>query len=533
MRFKPIEDHTTTTDGKQKRDSGAKRGHVLLSAVSLMAGAAIVLAGCSARSQSAPDNSAGPDSTAEMDRAATFVWGAPVAPTMLDPHKTPNSQDALYLRPVYDTLVSVGNDGTLSPQLAKEWKFTDDSTLMMTLREGVTFSDGEPFDAEAVVANIEAGKAGGPQQQAALASITSVKAADTATVVLSLGEKRGTTLGQLATMAGMMVSPKAIKSGDLASTSAGTGPYQITSVRPDEVDLQRSESSWVKDQAGAAVLKMKVVPDQQSRLNQLKSGEITATNTDLKSFKALGPGFHKAAAAEYGQLVMPINQNGVFKSVDARRAVDLAMDRAAVLNATYGEGEPNVQLFPKSHPVFVPDLEHGADVEEAKRLAESSGLAGKTIRLLSLNVSTTMAVSEGVAGMLEKVGAKVEIVPVEATVHTQEWGTGKYDLTIIYNLGHPDPAVLFQNLIGENAVLNLNGAPPASVAEPLAAALNTAPSEERTKTLQAVAKAITEDETVLSVMHTAIQVVGGKSAVGLRPYQTGLPSLRGVGVAAK
>ncbi|WP_285250872.1 ABC transporter substrate-binding protein [Pseudarthrobacter sp. fls2-241-R2A-168] len=534
MTFKPPRDSTTTADGTHPLGPGAKRGHGWLSAVSLIAAAAILLTGCSASKAPGPSNSAELEANAQMDPSATFVWAGPTPLALADPHNTPQPTDLQFLRLAYDTLLTVGTDGSFTPQLAEKWEFTGPSTLTMTVRQGVEFSDGEPFDAEAVVANIESAKQAGPQQKASLAAITSVEAPDPSTVVFSLGEKRGAILGELASLAGMMISPKAIGNDNLlASGSAGTGPYVLTSVSPDALSFKRSETSWVKDQAGAALLKVKIVPDQQSRLNQLKSGEIDATNTDLKSFTALGPGFQKAAAADFGQIALLFNRDGVFKSGDARRAVDLAIDRAPLLKATYGEGEPNTQLFPKSHPAFVPELEHGPDVDQAKQLAASSGLAGTTVRILVYNVSTQLALAEAVAGIVGNIGAKPEIVPVEAVRASQEWSGKTYDLRIQYSAGHPDPGMLLNSLVGESSALNINGAPPASIADPLAEALNTPPSDERTETLRALAKAIAEDATVLSLMHPALQVVGRDNVVGLSPYQNGYAYLRSVGLAAK
>ena len=96
---------------------------------------------------------------ADVDPDAVFRFGDTLPITTLDPHKATGAGYNVWLFPVYDRLVHVGPDGSTQPGLATDWSFSDDGlTLTMHLREGVTFQDGTPFDADAVKANIERGQ---------------------------------------------------------------------------------------------------------------------------------------------------------------------------------------------------------------------------------------------------------------------------------------------------------------------------------------------------------------------------------------
>ena len=74
----------------------------------------------------------------------------------LDPHQSPADVDGLFARPIVDSLVSLGADGTITPWLSTQWSVSADQlTYSFTLRGDVTFSNGEKFDGAAVKANLD------------------------------------------------------------------------------------------------------------------------------------------------------------------------------------------------------------------------------------------------------------------------------------------------------------------------------------------------------------------------------------------
>ena len=99
---------------------------------------------------------------------------------------------------MYERLIHQTPEAELEPGLATEWAFVDDLTFEMTLREGVTFSDGTPFDAEAVKANFErATTVEGSGVAAYLASVTSVEVIDATHVRFVLNRPDATLPNQL------------------------------------------------------------------------------------------------------------------------------------------------------------------------------------------------------------------------------------------------------------------------------------------------------------------------------------------------
>ena len=139
---------------------------------------------------------------------------APFNPSTLDPITGGLGSDHMQLYPLYDTLVDF-EPTTLAPKpgLAIAWEFPDPKTLVFTLREGVRFHDGEPFDAEAVKAHLD--RARSDQRSAVKAELQSIEAVEVLApnkVALKLSRPDTALPLIMADRAGMITSPKAAAS---------------------------------------------------------------------------------------------------------------------------------------------------------------------------------------------------------------------------------------------------------------------------------------------------------------------------------
>src|SRR5690606_12811646 len=123
----------------------------------------------------------------------------------------------IYLYPAYDRLTELTPDGEVIPMLAESWEFTDDDTVLrLDLRQDVVFHDGEPFNAEAVKANIERGQTLETSAvKPDLASIEEVVVVDDYTVELHLSSPGSSLPALLSDRAGMMISPGAFDNPDI------------------------------------------------------------------------------------------------------------------------------------------------------------------------------------------------------------------------------------------------------------------------------------------------------------------------------
>lgn len=149
-------------------------------------------------------------------------------PDVLDPHRSRTYSGRLVYTALCDKLVDVSPQLELVPQLATAWQWSDDNrSLTLQLRQGVTFHDGEAFDAAAVKFNLDRARSlPDSLRKSELASVDTVEVVDPQTVRIRLKQPDATLLAQLSDRAGMMLAPKA-STGDVGSKPVCSGPYRF------------------------------------------------------------------------------------------------------------------------------------------------------------------------------------------------------------------------------------------------------------------------------------------------------------------
>ena len=149
---------------------------------------------------------------------------------------------------IYNNLVKFDKDMNLVPDLAESWELSPDGlTWTFKLRQGVTFHDGTPFNAEAVKATYERilDENVGSPNRSVLEAISKIDVVDDNTVNITTATPCGSLLHQLAHPTAAIISPTALETyGDqYASHPTGTGPYKFVEWKTgEEVTLERNEN---------------------------------------------------------------------------------------------------------------------------------------------------------------------------------------------------------------------------------------------------------------------------------------------------
>ena len=190
-------------------------------------------------------------SAAEPAPVLTYSWPTNAGP--LDPRGySPNQMYAQSM--VYEPLVRYTDKGTLEPWLATRWTVSPDGkSYTFTLREGVTFSDGSPFNAAAAKANLDAVLANSKRHQwmELVSTLQGVEATDEHTLVLRLKHPYYPTLMELAQVRPLRFAAPDAKPGK----PVGTGPWVLTQTRRGEFDrFERNEHYWGAQPAYGSVL---------------------------------------------------------------------------------------------------------------------------------------------------------------------------------------------------------------------------------------------------------------------------------------
>ncbi|WP_244930239.1 ABC transporter substrate-binding protein [Nocardioides sp. W7] len=362
---------------------------------------------------------------------------------------------------VTDKLVYVDEEGEVSPWVAETWEQNDDATeFTLHLKGGVTFSDGSPVDAEAVVANLEIWADGRPDDginPIGLFPTTydSSQAVDASTVKVSF---TAPTLGFIPTLGyhgSILISPKTLelpaeKQADLGN-DIGSGPFTVASWKEgDSVVLEkRDDYDWgpeALDHEGPATLDSvtyKLVAEPSVRTAAVQSGQADVAYNpspqELDPFKKQG---FTVAAPRYLGFVNGYALNtqvAPFDDVAVRQAVQHGIDREEILSTVYTDDWLPAESFIQSNVPGATDHsdEFAFDVEEAKRLLDEAGwkaggdgIRAKDGKKLALTLypnpylATSQAVDELVAQQLGDLGFDIEIQAYDVVTYGERVAVG-------------------------------------------------------------------------------------------------------------
>ena len=345
----------------------------------LAVAAALVLTGCGA------GTSGGDDSASDAPRE--LVLGNNGDVLSWDPGEMKEGAIISYAEAVYDPLLRKTADGEIEPNLATEFTYNDDLTeLTLTLKEGVTFTDGTPFDADAVVANVAARKAGAGSASEAAKSIENVVVEDPYTVVLDLVAPNPGLLAALATYLGFMASPAALEAGTIGTDPVGSGPYVYDAGNSEAAAsyaFERNEDYWNAEAYPFDTVVIKPLTDFTARFNALTTGQIQfmyGTPDMVDQAKAEGLTVQTVPGEWQGIILQ--DRAGTLSpalgEVAVRQAINYALDRETILETYYnGLGQITTQTFNPASQAWVEKLneEYPYDPDMAKKLLAEAGYA--------------------------------------------------------------------------------------------------------------------------------------------------------------
>jgi peptide/nickel transport system substrate-binding protein len=334
---------------------------------------------------SAPSDS----STPVVGGTLTYASGD-AEPTCLDPHVGGNYPQALLASQYIEELVGL-RDGKATPALATKWATSDDGkTLTFTLRDDVVFTDGTPFDAAAVVANIEHVQDPATASSTgylALQSITKATATADDTVTLTLSRPDAALLESFSQPWVGMESPKALqrKQATNCESPVGTGPFRITNWKHgDRVTLTKNTrytplgASSTKPRLDG--LTWRFLPDSTSRYAALQSGQVdvidNAQPDQLKAASAKGSIRDLDAPRPGASNRLELNSgHGVFRDESVRKAFIAAAEIDPGLQSLFlGTAKRSYSVLSSVEPDAYSDKSLFAyDPTEAKRLLDAAG----------------------------------------------------------------------------------------------------------------------------------------------------------------
>jgi peptide/nickel transport system substrate-binding protein len=319
-----------------------------------------------------------------------LVFGTESHVATLAPGEAAQPADKVISLGIYDPLTTYV-DGKIEPFLAESIESNDDLTkYTIGLREGVTFHDGTPLNADAVVKHFNRLKDPATSCRCGL-SVGIIDTMETPdgpeglTVVFTLSTPSVAFPDTLAGSSGYIESPTAVASGiNLKTDGVGTGPFTLTEYQAGgRVVLDKYPDYWGTDEDGTQLpyldkLTVVPIPDSGQRLSALETGDIdifqTADSAIVKQAEDAGFAAQKISGSSSTVLLFNIDKSP-FDDVKARQAVAYALDKDVINNRAYeGVREASYSGFALDSPYYNADAATPRfDPEKARELVEELG----------------------------------------------------------------------------------------------------------------------------------------------------------------
>lgn len=431
---------------------------------------AALAAGCApaAQPQAPAPAPTSPAVTGAITRALTSE------PPAIDPQGAAASGLNLLLPYLFDTLVYRETDNTYKPFLAEAWETAPDGkSITFRLRKGVTFHDGSPLDAAAVVFTFERFKKSGTKSPiySGIAVMAGVEAVDGLTVRFRFDKPSATFLGTLSQPYAAIMSPAAVQAAgdEVGRRPVGTGLFRLEEWKPGvSISLARNPAyAWGPPSAkniGPALfqrLVFQVIPDANTQLAALQAGEVDVIFiNDPAHFQRLEAVKSLQVRRETLDSLIYLGFNcakAPFDEVKVRQALSHAVNKAEIISlALGGLGEAADTLLPPTlfgYNAGLAQYGQAYDPARAKALLAEAGFSraadgswqrgGK--KLGGVLLTSTRAPNDAIATVLQAqlkaIGVAVDIQQLDSAAVMKATTEGAFDL-LLWRYDWNDPDVL-------------------------------------------------------------------------------------------
>jgi peptide/nickel transport system substrate-binding protein len=385
---------------------------------------------------------------------------------VLDPHKATAFQTVQTLGLIYDRLVTTDKDGKIIPELAESWEVAPDaSSVTFTLRDGVTWHDGDPFVAADVKATLDRilDEETAAVARSNLTMVSAVETPDDKTVTLTLSTPNAAILYALASVNASILHAKDITAGTVDREPDGTGPFKFGKWAQGQQLTLKANAKYFDGAPKIETLQFRVIPAESSILAGMRAGRfqlgiVSDPGVAEQAEGSEGMKLQKQPTLAYHALMLN-GRRGPLKDVKVRQAISCAIDRQQVVDtAAFGDGEVT---GPITSPAYTYDDTQGlpctpGDTAAAKKLLTEAGHGdGFTVSTIvqSGEYATAAAEAQSVQAQLAEIGVKLKLQQLASAAYVKKWLEADFDTAVALNGGSSDPYLMYGRYFTEGGSL--------------------------------------------------------------------------------
>lgn len=405
---------------------------VFFSGGALLLAGGFVLSGCSAADTEGGSSDVEGKETFVLVEASGEIAG-------LAPYANNASASNNAMRPMYEGLVARNLDtNEIEPRLAQSWEMVDDRTWEFRLEDGVTFHDGTPFNAEAVVHSFDQVENNPEASRSSIMEpIAEVTALDDLTVQITTDEPYGPMLDLLSHPQMRIISPEADQNSDINEHGVGTGPFEFVEwAQGDRVTLQAYDDYW----RGRPLVNeyiIREVPDYNTALSMMETGEADFVG-DVNAPQAervesmSGADIHKSDGTTVRYMGMNMDREPM-NNMEFRRAVSKAIDRDAYIEHIDGLGQRTDSYAGTGTFGYDPSADDKGvayDPDGAREIIQQNGWVGEDIQLVASNSENSVDIATIIQAALDDLGLNVDLQLYDGATSIERARAGEHDMYI-------------------------------------------------------------------------------------------------------
>lgn len=409
-----------------------------------------LLAGCGNASQQQQTGS-------QIKRGGTLNVGLIAEASTLDPEKSVTLYDADVMANMYDSLFMYDRNNQIQPELVSSYAYKTPTDLDLKLHTGITFADGTPLNADAVIFNINRfinDKAS--PRYTDVADITKLQKISDSELEIHLKNPFAPFLGVLTGDVGYVLSPKAVqalgKNLGNTPTNAGSGPFLFVEwIKGDHLTLKANPHYWRKDAQGNALpylasIRYRTITNGSVMFTNLETGAINVATgiapNDVASVKSNPSLIYKQVSSPgFGSLFLNLGVSP-FNNIHVRRAIAWGINRQEIIDHVFaGLGTPALGPIAQVNWAYNKNI-NSFTFNQTKAKAElaQSGLSNVSFTLLTQSASpTALQEAQFIQSELKDVGITVNITQETFTQEVTDVQQFKYQSASIGWTGGLDP----------------------------------------------------------------------------------------------